>query len=221
MIKRKGTSKTIIEIEICKKQLKKHSWFHLKLYTDTHTNIGPPEQVAKGALKLVTELRFEKKVNKCPSKQNKRWVVDKTSKRRFQLSGDLKNAGVGVIPSGVVALVEDEEQDVPQPEEAVAEVVEEDLRRHDEDLGPDGGGAPGVSAPEVDPHLAVELLDAEVRVRLDHPPPCFAVFLVPTVEAGRRGGAEAVREGVKECRGRHLSRGTSWPPPQPRAPWLR
>ena len=101
MIKRKGTSKTIIEIEICKKQLKKHSWFHLKLYTDTHTNIGPPEQVAKGALKLVTELRFEKKVNKCPSKQNKRWVVDKTSKRRFQLSGDLKNAGVGVIPSGV------------------------------------------------------------------------------------------------------------------------
>jgi len=101
----------------------------------------------------------------------------------------------------MVALVEDEERDVPQPEEAVAEVVEEDLRRHDEDLGPVDGAAPGVGAPEVDPHLAVELLDAEVRVRLDHPR-----LLTDEHdggdeedgEAGRRGGAEAVREGAEE-----------------------
>jgi hypothetical protein len=61
-------------------------------------------------------------INVHPNKTNG-WVVDKTSKRRFQLSGDLKNAGVGGIPVGMVALVEDEKRDVPQPEEAVAEVV--------------------------------------------------------------------------------------------------
>jgi hypothetical protein len=80
---------------------------------------------------------------------------------------DLKNAGVRGVPLGPVALVEDEECDVPEAEEAVPEVVEQDLRRHDEDLGSLDGGAPGVGAPEVDPHLAVELGDAEVGVRVD------------------------------------------------------
>lgn len=80
----------------------------------------------------------------------------------------LKNVGVGGIPVGMVALVEDEERDVPQREEAVAEIVEEDLRRHDEHLGPVDGAAPGVGVPVVNPHLAVELFHAEVRGVLDH-----------------------------------------------------
>lgn len=100
-----------------------------------------------------------------------------------------------------MALVKDEEHDVPQPEEAVAEVVQEDLRRHDEHLGPVDGAAPGVGAPEVDPHLAVELLDAEVRVVLDHP--CLLADEhdlgdEEDGEAGRRGGADAVRVGAEE-----------------------
>jgi hypothetical protein len=147
MIKRKGIPKIIIEI--CQKQLKRRSWFHLKYYTDTHTNIGPPEQqVAKEHCVLKSW-----PINVHPNKTNG-WVLDKTSKGRIQLLDDLKNAGVGGIPAGVVALIEDEERDVSQPEEAVAEVVEEDLRCHDEDIDPIDGGMPGVGAPEVDPHLA-------------------------------------------------------------------
>ena len=159
MIKRKGIPKIIIEI--CQKQLKQRSWFHLKYYTDTHTNIGPPEQqVAKEHFVLKSW-----PINVHPNKTNG-WVLDKTSKGRIQLLDDLKNAGIGGIPAGVVALVEDEERDVSQPEEAVAEVVEEDLRCHDEDIDPIDGGGPGVGAPEVDPHLAIELVDTEVCVLL-------------------------------------------------------
>ena len=55
---------------------------------------------------------------------------------KIELWGDLKNAGVRGIPGGAVALVEDEERDVPQPEDAVAEVIKKDLWRHDEHLGP-------------------------------------------------------------------------------------
>lgn len=113
----------------------------------------------------------------------------------------LKNAGVRGIPGGAVALVEDEERDVPEPEEAVAEVVEEDLRRHDEHLGPVDHVAPFVRVPEVDAHLAVELGDGEVRVRPDD-----ARLLghehdggdEEDGEAGRRGGADAVREAAEE-----------------------
>ena len=49
--------------------------------------------------------------------------MDKNSQAWFQLSGDLKNAGVGRIPGGVVALVEDEERDVPEPEDDVTKIV--------------------------------------------------------------------------------------------------
>lgn len=113
----------------------------------------------------------------------------------------LKNASVGGIPDGPVALIEDEERDVLEPEEAVPEVVEEDLRRHDEHLGPVDLAAPGVHTPEVDAHLAVELRDAEVRVRLDD-----ARLLAhendggdeEDREAGLRGGADAARVGAEE-----------------------
>jgi len=125
----------------------------------------------------------------------------KIAKRGSNFRGDLKNAGVGRIPGGVVALVEDEERDVPEPEEAVAEVVEEDLRRHDEHLGPVDHVAPLVRVPEVDAHLAEELGDGEVRVRPDD-----ARLLghehdggdEEDGEAGRRGRADAVREAAEE-----------------------
>lgn len=113
----------------------------------------------------------------------------------------LKNAGVRGIPGGAVALVEDEERDVPQPEDAVAEVIKKDLWRHDEHLGPVDPAAPGVRVPEVDAHVAVELGDAEVRVLLDD-----ARLLVhehdggdeEDGEGGRRGGADAVCEAAEK-----------------------
>ena len=79
----------------------------------------------------------------------------------------LENAGVRRIAPGAVTLVEDEQRDVLEAEEAVAEVVEQDLRRHDEHLAVLQLGSPGGGVPEVDPHLAAELLDDEVGVLLD------------------------------------------------------
>jgi hypothetical protein len=66
--------------------------------------------------------------------QNKsRWVpyLSKNSKERLKLSSDLKNVGIGrfLAGGGLVALIEDDEHDVPQPEEAATEVVKEVLQQ--------------------------------------------------------------------------------------------
>ena len=81
----------------------------------------------------------------------------------------LENARIRGVALGAVALVEDEQGDVLEAEEAVAEVVQEDLRRHDKHLGVVHHAAPDCGVPEVDAHVAGELGHAEVGMRLDDP----------------------------------------------------
>lgn len=61
----------------------------------------------------------------------------------------LENARIWVVALSAVALVEDEQCDVLEAEEAVDEVVEQNLRRHDEHLGVVHHAAPGRGVPEI------------------------------------------------------------------------